>query len=62
MTSDTAARRAADLRDAAINASASAWRITGLDVRPIIKSGEDYERPVSLDELACATGDSANSL
>jgi hypothetical protein len=52
------ATKAAELRDAAINASASAWRITGLDVSPLIKCGEDYERPVSLEDLACLSGDS----
>jgi hypothetical protein len=50
--------QAAELRDAAINASASAWRITGLEARSLIKSGEEYERPVSLDELACLSSDS----
>ena len=52
-----AVAHAAELRDAAINASAFAWRITGADAGPLVKSGEDYGQRVSREEAACALAD-----
>jgi hypothetical protein len=48
---------AADLRDAAINASAAAWRITGVEASVVIRSADSYGKPVSSEDLAYATTD-----
>jgi hypothetical protein len=53
-----AVAQATELRDAAINASAFAWRITGADAGPLIKSGDALGQPVSPDEVASALADS----
>jgi hypothetical protein len=56
-TDEDTVARAADLRDAAINASAAAWRVTGVDAGALIRSGEDYGRPLSDEEMACSSPD-----
>ncbi len=48
-------RQAGDLRDAAINMSAAAWRVTGLEARDLIRAGAHVGQPVSLEELAFAS-------
>ena len=52
-----AVAQATELRDAAINASTFAWRITGANAGPLIKSGEALGQLIARDEVASALAD-----